>query len=76
MKQFLWQRAVSKLKMSDQENADNRATVIVEEMSFIKEESGVLHQDKGKCTLRARLYPQKAPTCKVSILCKRRKLEL
>jgi hypothetical protein len=74
MKQFLWQRAVSKLKMSAQENENNRATVIVEERSSIKEKPG--DQDNGKCTSRARPHPQKAPTCKDSILCERRKLEL
>lgn len=73
MKQFLWQSAVSKLKMSDQESADNRATVIVEERSSIKEKSGDLRKDNGKCALRPRPHPQKAPTCKDSILRERRK---
>lgn len=75
MKQFLWQRSLSKLKVSEK-NAESKVVVIVEKMNSIKENLGTLYWDNKRNALGATPHPQTALTCKDANLCDRRKLEL
>lgn len=76
MKQFLWQRSLSKLKVSDKKKAESKVVVIVEKGNSIKENLGTLHWDNKRNALGATPHPQTALTCKDANLCGRKKLEL